>query len=136
MSRTINIIMLTVAIAFSGCGSLEPAPNGMLSSRKEIVKDGYGAWLKIQVRDNNTDIQGEFVALDNGKIFILNKDRLSQLSVEKIQSARVIVYKSRSGNNYFYFPKTEWSELSKFSRFPQGLPSGLDASMLKSKPKE
>ena len=24
-------------------------------------------------KDNNTDIQGEFVALDNGKIFILNK---------------------------------------------------------------
>ena len=37
--------------------------------------------------------------------------------------------------HFFDFPQRPWSELSKYARFPQGLPEELDRGTLKGKPK-
>ncbi|MEO1053816.1 MAG: hypothetical protein AAFX87_24475 [Bacteroidota bacterium] len=76
--------------------------------------DDYGTWASL----------GSFLTISNGyfALFTLPTWIISGLTVTKAERKR---------ENFLIYPAQNWEEISKFSRFPQGLPASLDRKLLK-----
>ena len=128
--RILQIIIF--ATVLSGCGKYILAPKGTVPTRKEIVEDAYGAWIKIYPIEGPTLIEGEFIALKKDQILYLYSNQLKSFSIAKVKNCDIIVYNSNS-SNFLQFPEYDWIYLSRFARFPQGIPEGLDITKLRSR---
>jgi hypothetical protein len=82
------------------------------------AEGGYAAWTFF----------GSLFTLTNGYFLAVSLPAtlISGIATTATEAQRI---------NYMDFPVNGWTELAKFSRFPQGLPREIDLSELKPRPK-
>ncbi len=87
---------------FSSCATVH-APNGWLPpGAKTLQTEAYGSWVNIRISNTDTrfedyQLSGEFIAVSNDSVFVLNQNQLIAVSIDNIQKARLVEYNSHAG---------------------------------------
>ncbi len=164
--------LIVLATLTSGCAGT-PGPSGYLQPAEVAQYQAYGAWIKVYLKPNYDELEGEFIAIDPDTLFVLNRGGLHAIPRDTIERARLGTYNSQWGalaawttvgslatmSHGWYAGITlpvwmilgsvttavvshgpiegvrghdsaRWRELSKFARFPQGMPTGIDRTIL------
>jgi hypothetical protein len=96
--KTIPVMSLIVFCLLAGCASSR-APKGWLPSVEEAQRDVYGSWIEItyKIGDDVYRDGGEFIAVDSQSLYYANESELQTVPLPAISKARIVVYRSQSG---------------------------------------
>lgn len=96
MSRN-SLFLFAGIIFFLGSCKTVTAPKGTVPNRNGIVWDGRGGWITMSFADSTQEqIKGEFIALGQDSVYIMNSDKLSSIPVADVRSAMVIMYNTET----------------------------------------
>lgn len=100
---------------------VQPLPKADIASARIIlfnnVSDNYSGWTFLN----------SLATISNGYflIFTLPINLITGISTANAEAKRI---------NYYDYPALTWDELSKFARFPQGIPEQVDTKEIKPRP--
>lgn len=92
----IIVSLSLVGVLMMGCVST-PGPEGWLPTPKEALPDAFGAWMIVEsVSEADKKIsEGEFIAVQNKKVYLLTKNNLIVISTDKVRHVTLATYREK-----------------------------------------
>ncbi|HXV13721.1 MAG TPA: hypothetical protein VEC56_05905 [Candidatus Krumholzibacteria bacterium] len=90
----IAVLALACAIA-CGCAVAPTTPPGVLPTSLDAGSGVYGAWIEVDYRPphgKKVDVDGELLAVEDGRVYVLLGDVVRPVPIDSIQKARVTFY--------------------------------------------
>jgi hypothetical protein len=96
--KIIPAMSLFVFCLLVGCASSR-APERWLPSAEEAQRDVYGSWIEISYETGGDLYRdgGEFIAIDSQYLYYANESELQMVPLSAISKAKIVVYRSESG---------------------------------------
>lgn len=95
---SLTAIALSLQLLLAGCAT-NTAPRDWLSDAEETEKQAFGAWISVMYQGtpgNSSRADGEFIALDENKIYVLTLQEFTPIDREKIEKASITAYDSKA----------------------------------------
>jgi hypothetical protein len=90
------LLIMTLVLALSSCIRTNPAPPARRVSIEEAQKAPRGAWIKLALTQKPS-VEGELLAVHDGKIYVLTLDGLETVNAHDVESAVLSVYEGKIG---------------------------------------
>lgn len=91
-------LLAAVCLLWGGGCAASGAPPGYLRRLPEAALDPYGAWIRLEAAlPGKTTIQGEFIAVGEDGVFVLDGSTLREVAFANILSADMAVFDPDSG---------------------------------------
>lgn len=92
-----SLLLFAACILFMGSCKTATAPKGSVPNRNGIAWDGRGGWITLSFADSTRhQIKGEFIALGQDSVYIMNSDIFSSTPIADVRSASVIMYNTET----------------------------------------
>ncbi|MCP4703712.1 MAG: hypothetical protein GY865_03805 [candidate division Zixibacteria bacterium] len=96
--KTLLVVLLIVSLCLAGCAR-QYAPHGWLSDVETTEVQAFGSWIELNyVTDSVSGVyQGELIAIDSIKVYILTSNDLIDIDRAKVSKAIIVSYDAHTG---------------------------------------
>lgn len=92
-----SLLLFAACILFTISCKTATAPKGTVPNRNGIAWDGRGGWITLSFADSAREqINGEFLALGQDSVYIMNSETFSATPIADVRSARIIMYNTET----------------------------------------
>ncbi len=99
-NRSCAVILALVALSAFGCASAPTSPPDWLPDPADVGKSELGGWVEVECSTprGRTVVDGELLAIDNGRVYVLRGDGIRTVPIDSVRSARLTWYDSHGGS--------------------------------------